>query len=194
MSKKKQNSNGVGGHGHEPDETLAVAETPVESETFDEPVIPAVPEEGAGEPAEEPEARRAREWEDRCKRVAAEYENYRRRTVLERETLVSDTRYNVLRQLLPVLDNLERAVAQPCKDEAYARGVDMILQQCLEMFKKMHVEPIDAAGAAFDPNLHDAVMHIDDDSLPESTVAEVFRTGYMAGDQVLRPSMVKVAN
>ena len=148
----------------------------------------------AEEISEAPDAEPPDEWESRFLRLAAEYDNYRKRTARERETLVSGTRHNIIAQMLPVLDNLERAAVQPCGDDAYAQGVRMILRQWLELLEKMGVAPIDALGAPFDPALHDAVMHIEDAELPESTVAEVFKTGYAAEGKVIRHSMVKVAN
>lgn len=146
----------------------------------------------AEETQEEPQEQS--DLNDKYLRLAAEYDNFRKRTSRERETLVSETRQFTVKMLLPVLDNLERAAAQPCADEACAEGVRMILKQWLELIEKIGVVPIDALNAPFDPNLHNAVMQYEDEALPAQTVAEVFQTGYMAGDKVLRPSMVKVAN
>ena len=134
------------------------------------------------------------ELNEKYLRLAAEYDNFRKRTSRERETLVSESQHFTVKLLLPVLDNLERAAARPCADEACAQGVAMILKQWVELMEKIGVAPIDALNKPFDPNLHNAVMHTDDESLPAQTVVEVFQTGYMAGGKVLRPSMVRVAN
>ncbi|MCL2080589.1 MAG: nucleotide exchange factor GrpE [Oscillospiraceae bacterium] len=132
--------------------------------------------------------------QDKYLRLAAEYDNFRKRTAKERETLVTDSRCYALAKLFPVLDNLERAAAQPCADEAYAQGIAMIARQWSEALEQMGVTAIDALNRPFDPNLHNAVMHGEDDSLPANTVAEIFQKGYMSGDKVIRPSMVKVVN
>lgn len=134
------------------------------------------------------------ELQNKYLRLAAEYDNFRKRTAKERESLVSESRNYAIKQLLPVLDNLERAAAQACTDEAYAQGVVMIIRQWLEVMEKMGITAIDAQNMPFDPNLHNAVMHGEDDSLPENTIVEVFQKGYMSSDKVLRPSMVKVVN
>ena len=97
--------------------------------------------------------------------------------------------------LLPTLDNLGRALAQPTEDAAYKQGVEMTYNQLMESFHSLGVEPIaDEAGTAFDPNLHNAVMHVDDEALGENVIAEVFQRGFKLGDKVIRHSMVKVAN
>lgn len=127
-------------------------------------------------------------------RLAAEYDNYRKRTAREREGLVTDTRCAVVTQMLPILDNLERAAEQPCEDTAYVTGVQMIQRQWLELLAKMGITPIEALRQPFDPNLHDAVLHVEDSELPENTVVEEFQKGYKTEDRVLRHSIVKVAN
>jgi molecular chaperone GrpE len=134
------------------------------------------------------------ELNERYLRLAAEYDNFRKRTVREREALVAESRGFAVKQLLPVLDNLERAAAQACTDEAYAQGISMIVRQWLEALEKLGITAIEALNMPFDPNLHNAVMHGEDDSLPENTIAEVFQQGYISDDRVIRPSMVKVVN
>ncbi len=133
-------------------------------------------------------------FQDKYLRLAAEYDNFRKRTAKERESLVSDSRGHVVLQLLPVLDNLERAATQPCTDEAYCQGVALIARQWHEIFAKLGVTAIETIGKPFDPLLHNAVMHGADESQPENTIVEEFQKGYAIGDKVLRPSMVKVVN
>lgn len=131
---------------------------------------------------------------DQHLRLRAEFDNYRKRSQKERESLYTEIRAETVKQLLPVLDNLERAVAAPCQDSAYAQGVEMTLKQCVELISSMGVSIIEAVDSTFDPNLHDAVMHVDDEGVGENTVVEVFRQGYRLGDKILRHAMVKVAN
>lgn len=161
----------------------------INSEQIAEEILEAVET-----PETEEENEVSEELNNKYLRLAAEYDNFRKRTVKERESLVSDSRNYAVKQLLPVLDNLERAAAQACTDEAYAQGVVMTVRQWHEVMGKMGITAIDAQSMPFDPNLHNAVMHGEDDSLPENTIVEVFQKGYMSGDKVLRPSMVKVVN
>lgn len=134
------------------------------------------------------------EYKERYLRLAAEYDNYRKRTQRERDALYLDARADTAEKFLAVYDNLERAVTQETGDEAYKRGVEMIFSGFLETLAKMDVTPIEALGKPFDPNWHEAVMHVEDDSGEENTVAEVFQTGFAMGERVLRPAMVKVKN
>lgn len=134
------------------------------------------------------------ELQDKYMRLAAEYDNFRKRSQKEREGLFSDAKGDALAAMLPVYDNVERALKQPCSDEAYYKGVELIMRQLEETFQKLGVKEIEAQGVPFDPNLHNAVMHVEDDSLGEGIVAEVFQKGFMIGDKVARFAMVKVAN
>ena len=132
---------------------------------------------------------------DKHLRTLAEYDNFRKRSQKERESIYTDVRASTLEALLPVFDNLERAVAQPSEDIAYKRGVEMIMGQLMEIFTKLGVSEIDAKkGDSFDPEIHNAVMHVDDDSLAEGVIAEEFQKGFRLGDKVIRHSVVKVAN
>ena len=132
--------------------------------------------------------------QDKYMRLAAEYDNFRKRSQKERESLFADARSDAVTAMLPVYDNLERAMKQPCGDEAYAEGVRMILRQLEETLAKLGVTEIETEGVPFDPNKHNAVMHVDDPALGENVVAEVFQKGFMIGDKVVRFAMVKVAN
>ena len=130
---------------------------------------------------------------DKYMRMYAEYENFRRRSAKERESVYSDAYSDAVVQILPILDNLERATAFD-DAEAVKKGVGMTLKACGEILSKMGVSEIEAQGKEFDPNLHNAVMHVEDDSVGENTVVEVLQKGYMKGDKVIRYAMVKVAN
>ncbi len=132
--------------------------------------------------------------EDKFLRLCAEYDNFRRRTQKEKETIYADAKADTVKALLPVYDNLERALKQETADEAYKKGVEMTMAGLKKVFEDLGVTEIAAAGQPFDPNVHNAVMHIDDDSLGENTVAEVFQAGFMLGEKVIRFAMVKVAN
>lgn len=130
---------------------------------------------------------------DRLLRVTAEYENFRKRTVKEKEGIYTDACADVIKEVLPVIDNLERAVAADGSVEDLKKGIEMTIKGLEGSFGKLGVEEIDASGE-FDPNLHQAVMHIEDENFEKNSVAEVFMKGYKRGDKVIRHSVVKVAN
>lgn len=132
--------------------------------------------------------------EDRFLRLCAEYDNFRRRSQKEKDGIYQDATAAAVKALLPVYDNLERALKQETADEAYKKGVEMTMTGLKKAFADLGVTEIDAVGQSFDPNVHNAVMHIDDESLGENTVAEVFQAGFMLGEKVIRFAMVKVAN
>lgn len=126
--------------------------------------------------------------------LAAEYDNFRRRSAKEKTDAYSSAKADAALAFLPVFDNLQRALAAPCADAAYAKGVEMTMTQLRQVLEKLGISEIDALNQPFDPNLHNAVMHVDDDSVGESTVVEVFQSGFKMGDKVIRFAMVKVAN
>ncbi|MDF2884130.1 MAG: heat shock protein GrpE, partial [Clostridiaceae bacterium] len=130
---------------------------------------------------------------DRLVRNVAEYDNFRKRTAKEKEGIYTDACEDILKLFLPVLDNLERAVSVEGNIEDLKKGVDMTLKQFNSALEKLNVIEIPSEGE-FDPNLHNAVMHIDDQNLGKNQIVEVFQKGYKRGDKVLRFSMVKVAN
>ena len=134
------------------------------------------------------------EEKDRYLRLAAEYDNFRKRSQKERESLYTDLRAETVGKFLPVYDNLERALNQPTADEAYKKGVEMTMNQLKTVLEKLGITEIEALGQPFDPTLHNAVMHIEDENFGENTVAEVFQAGFRLGDKVVRFAMVKVAN
>ena len=132
--------------------------------------------------------------EDKYLRLAAEYDNYRKRTAKEKESLWTDVKADTAGAFLPVYDNLERALKQDTADEAFKKGVEMTMNQLKEVLTKLGITEIEALGQPFDPTLHNAVMHIEDENFGENTVAEVFQAGFRLGDKVVRFAMVKVAN
>ena len=130
---------------------------------------------------------------DKHLRTLAEYENYKRRTQKEKDEKYVNAQADTVSKLLPVLDNLERALATE-ESSPFKDGIEMIVKQLLETLEKMGVSEIEAVGAQFDPNLHSAVMHIEDEEQGENVIVEQFQKGYMLKDKVIRYSMVKVAN
>lgn len=136
------------------------------------------------------------EEQEKYMRLYAEYDNFRKRSVKEREGVYADAYCDALVQILPILDTLERAAQFSTEDaeSAMAKGLELTLKSFVETMNKMGVYEIEALGKEFDPNFHNAVMHVDDESVGENVVVEVFMKGYKRGDKVLRHSMVKVAN
>lgn len=153
-------------------------------------------EEEAPQPAGEAEKLQEalREKEDQYLRLLAEYDNYRKRSQKEKESLYTDIRSETVEKFLPVYDNLERALAQETQDAAFKKGVEMTMNQLVSVMEKLGVVSFGAAGEAFDPQLHNAVMHVEDEALGENVIAEVFQKGFKVGDKVVRFAMVKVAN
>ena len=131
---------------------------------------------------------------DKYLRLAAEYDNFRKRSARERDNIYADVKADTLLKLLPVYDNLERALKNPTADEAYRRGVEMTMNQFLETLKAMGVTPIETEGATFDPTKHNAVMHCEDPERGEQEIVQEFQKGFKMGERVIRFSMVKVAN
>lgn len=160
---------------------------PVEKET----AAPS-PEEKK-DPCEELQAQLA-EQKEQYLRLAAEYDNYRKRTAKEKESIYADAKLDTLRGMLSVYDNLERGLAQYEEDSAHRRGLEMIFQEFRECLGKLGVEEIEALGKTFNPDEHNAVMHIEDENVAENTVVEVFQRGFRLGDKILRFAIVKVAN
>lgn len=158
--------------------------------------VSAPAEEAPNPLAEELEALKQTlsDQEEKFLRLAAEYDNFRKRSQKEKESLWGDAKAETILAFLPVYDNLERALKQETCDEAYAKGVDMTMTGLREVLAKLGIEEIPALGQTFDPNLHNAVMHVDDEEAGENTIVDVFQTGFRSGEKVIRFSMVKVAN
>ncbi len=133
------------------------------------------------------------ELNDKYLRLVAEYDNYRKRTAKEKEAIYPEAKVSVISSFLPVLDNLERALQSVGDDPVY-EGVKMISKQFVETLKAAGVEEIPALGEKFDPNFHNAVMHVDDENFGENEIVEEFQKGYKMGERIIRYSMVKVAN
>ena len=127
-------------------------------------------------------------------RLAADYDNFRKRSQKEKEQLYTMGKSDAVEKLLPVYDNLERALNQPTEDAAYKKGVEMTMTQLVGILNGLGVEIFGEAGETFDPNLHNAVMHIDDENLGENTIAQVFQKGFKMGEKIIRFAMVQVAN
>lgn len=149
----------------------------------------------AEETAEEKLQKELESQKEQFLRLAAEYDNFRKRSQREKEAAYGDSKAKVLTQLLPVIDNFERASANADSSlEDYKKGVDMIQKQFMDTLAALGVEAFAEPGEQFDPNVHSAVMHVDDDNLEENVITDVFSKGYKMGDRILRHAMVKVAN
>ena len=127
-------------------------------------------------------------------RLAAEYDNFRKRTLKEKEQSYANGKADAVEKLLPVYDNLSRALNQETADAAYKKGVEMTMNELVKILNSLGVEIFGVVGDTFDPNIHNAVMHTEDDSVPENTITQVFQQGFKMGDKVVRFAMVQVAN
>ena len=172
------------------DEAKNIPEEPIEEELTPEAEVEAAPEKSAEEQLTEELAAE----KEKYLRLAAEYDNFRRRSARERENIYSDVKLDTVGKILPVYDNLERALNAPTEDEAYRKGVEMTMNQLCEVFAKLGVTAIEAVGQTFDPNLHNAVMHIEDETKGEGEIVAEFQKGFKLGDRLIRCSMVQVAN
>ena len=175
MSKKKQND--------------PVQEEQLEQQTAEQPETAEV----QPDPAEQVKEQLAAQ-EDKYLRLAAEYDNYRKRTAKEKESIWTEVKADTAAAFLPVYDNLERAIKQETADEAYKKGVEMTMNQLKEVFTKLGITEIPALGESFDPKFHNAVMHVEDENLGENVVSQVFQAGFQCGEKVIRFAMVQVAN
>ncbi|MEG2087768.1 MAG: nucleotide exchange factor GrpE [Angelakisella sp.] len=139
-------------------------------------------------------ATQLKEAEDRHLRLMAEFDNYRRRTQKERESIYPDAVADTVKELLPVLDNFQRALTTDCSDEEYKKGVQMTYNGLMEILKKQGLAEFGEAGEEFDPAYHNAVMHIEDEAKGKNVISQVFQRGYYLGDRVLRYAMVQTSN
>ena len=165
------------------------AKTAPETPETEEKEAEATPEKTELEKEEELAAEK-----DKHLRLAAEYDNFRKRTQREKEALFGDATAATVSAFLAVYDNMERAIATPTTDENYKKGVELIFAELNSTLEKLKVEVIAPQGEAFDPNFHSAVMHEDNEDFGENTVSEVFQKGMKLGERVIRPAIVKVAN
>ena len=161
------------------------------------------PEEETVETVEETtaEVETVNPWEEKYNtehdahlRLAAEYDNFRKRTAKEKELSYANGKSDAVEKLLPVYDNLERALNQPCEDAAYKKGVEMTMNELVKIFTALGVEIFGQVGDTFDPTIHNAVMHTEDESLGENIISQVFQKGFKLGDKIVRFAMVQVAN
>lgn len=152
-------------------------------------------EAGEAKPSELEQAKAALAQEhDQYLRLAAEYDNFRKRSQREKDGIYQDALADTAKKFLPVYDNLERALQNETADEAYKKGVEMTQSELVRILSGMGIQPFGAAGDVFDPQRHNAVMHVEDESLGENVIAEVFQMGFSMGERVIRFAMVKVAN
>ncbi len=164
-------------------------ETPAE-EILEDPVQEETPETVETDPWEE----KYNAEHDSFLRLAADYDNFRKRTMKEKEQSYGNGKADTLGKLLPVYDNLERALNQPCSDEAYKKGVEMTMNELVKIFTALGVEIFGTVGDSFDPAYHNAVMHTEDEALGENVISQVFQKGFKLGDKIIRFAMVQVAN
>ena len=162
---------------------------------------PEVTPEETPETTETVETPAADPWEEKYNaehdaylRLAADYDNYRKRTLKEKEQSYGNGKADAVEKLLPVYDNLERALQQSTEDAAYKKGVEMTMTQLVSIFNGLGVEIFGNVGDVFDPNIHNAVMHTEDETAAENTITQVFQKGFKLGDKVVRFAMVQVAN
>ena len=148
-----------------------------------------------------PEAHEVNPWEEKYNaehdsflRLAADYDNFRKRTLKEKEASYGNGKADAIEKILPIYDNLERAINQACTDEAYKKGVEMTMNELLKIFSNLGVEIFGQVGEEFNPEFHNAVMHTEDESLGENVISQVFLKGFKLGDKVVRFAMVQVAN
>ena len=168
-------------------------EAPVEAETAAEPSAEDVKTDPASAELEELKTALAAEKE-KYLRLFAEYDNFRKRSSRERDNIYADVKADTLSKLLPIYDNLERALKQETSDEAYRKGVEMTMNQFTETLKVLGVEAIPALGETFDPTVHNAVMHTEDSEKGAGEIVQEFQKGFRMGERVIRFSMVQVAN
>lgn len=172
-----------------------VGETPAEEAPKEEAPKEEAPKEEASGASELEKAQKALAAEhDQYLRLAAEYDNFRKRSRKEKEALYADVKAETVAKFLPVFDNLERALANETADEAYKKGVELIMTELRKIMSGLGVEEFGETGDAFDPNAHNAVMHVENEELGENVIAQVFQKGFRIGEKVIRHAVVQVAN
>ena len=178
-------------------EADAVKEETAEAETQTEEAADNASKGGFFKKKKDPRDEKIEELTDRVKRQMAEFENFRKRTEKEKSSMYEMGARDIIERILPVIDNFERGLAvipEDKKEDPIAEGMEKIYKQIQKVFEEAGVKPIEAAGKEFDPNFHNAVMHVEDENFGENIVAEEFQKGYTYRDSVVRHSMVKVAN
>lgn len=176
------------------EETLEKEEK-VSPEKESEKAEEEVKKESSKEPTKEEKlTAELQQKEDKLLRIAAEYDNFRRRSIKEKEETFKNAKISVISDFLEVVDNFERAATNECEYEDYKKGIEMIFNQFKDILKKLGAEQFGEAGEEFDPEVHNAVMHVEDEELGENIIKEVFQKGYKIGDKVVRHATVVVAN
>lgn len=172
-----------------------------EKKVEEQPITETETPEAEAETVETPEAPEENPWEEKYNaehdsylRLAAEFDNFRKRTVKEKEQSYGNGKSDAVIKLLPIYDNLERALNQPTEDAAYRKGVELTMTELVKILGTLGVEVFGEAGDSFDPNLHNAVMHIENEELGENEISQVFQKGFRMGDKIVRFAMVQVAN
>ncbi len=181
MSKKKET------------EQVEKTEPTEETQSVEAAETPETPETPVADPAAEVKEALAKEH-DQYLRLAAEFDNFRRRSAKEKDGIYQDGVADTAKKFLPVYDDLLRAAQNETADAAYKKGVEMTMGNLVKILAAMNITPFGAAGEPFDPQRHNAVMHVEDETLGENVIAEVFQTGFLMGERVIRFAMVKVAN
>ena len=171
-----------------------IQQEPAVEETVETPEVSEETPETVETPEVNPWEEKYNAERDAHLRVAAEFDNFRKRTVNEKEASYGNGKADAIAKMLPIYDNLERALNQPTEDAAYKKGVEMTMNELVKIFTSLGVEIFGNVGDEFDPNLHNAVMHIENEELGENTIAAVFQKGFKIGDKVVRFAMVQVAN
>ena len=186
MKKKRKEETAV-------EETVNNPETPAEEVSAEETVTEETPVQEAA-PQVDPWEEKYNAEHDAHLRLAADYDNYRKRTIKEKEASYSNGRADAVEKILPVYDNLSRALKQETADAAFKKGVEMTMTELVKILNGLGVEIFGEVGEEFDPNLHNAVMHTEDESVAENTITQVFQKGFKMGDKIVRFAMVQVAN
>ena len=166
----------------------------IEKELNEETPVEETVEEVVETPEVNPWEEKYNAERDAHLRVAAEFDNFRKRTIKEKEASYGNGKADAVAKMLPIYDNLERALNQETADAAYKKGVELTMNELLKIFGTLGVEVFGNVGDTFDPNLHNAVMHIDSEELGENTISQVFQKGFKTGEKVIRFAMVQVAN
>lgn len=165
-----------------------------EKQIPEEEIVTETPETVEEAPQTDPWEEKYNQEHDAYLRLAADYDNFRKRSAKEKEQSYGNGKADAIEKLLPVYDNLERALNQPTEDEAYKKGVEMTMNQLVGIFTGLGVEIFGNAGDTFDPNIHNAVMHTEEEGVEENTITQVFQKGFKMGEKIVRFAMVQVAN
>ena len=171
-----------------------IQQEPAVEETVETPEVSEETPETVETPEVNPWEEKYNAERDAHLRVAAEFDNFRKRTIKEKEASYGNGKADAIAKMLPIYDNLERALNQPTEDAAYKKGVEMTMSALVKIFSSLGVEIFGNVGDEFDPNIHNAIMHTEDESVAENTITMVFQKGIKMGDKIVRFAMVQVAN